>query len=507
MYFAFSWSLVLVSCVESAHIISEKEDVTEAGPGYWDGGLYTVELQRQKVPVGTRGNVFKTAYFGTISLGNPVGSQEFRVVFDTGSAHLVVPNVGCKSVACESHRQYNISKSEGAQDIDHDGSPVMNDRDRDMITINFGTGEVTGVFVKDRVCLGTPRDRKNNRTRSTRPSLNRTSRDATDLEVDMGPCVDMQIVAAVAMSDDPFKTFNFDGILGLGLEGLSQSPMFNFLHKLDMESTMSPIFSVSLAQEEDSAASEITFGGWKRERLSRDVVWTPVARQDMGYWQVPIHELRVGGVRLPLCRDGPCYGVVDTGTSLVAAPGAIVESLMSALRPHLKHALSPDGESCSPYNPDAVIEFVFDDGLTLELTPKDYARPMARARKEHEWSKETVKSTLCEPMFMSMDIPEPIGPNLFILGEPVFMKYLVVFDALKRRIGFGLNAKTEVQEPEWTGEMEVFEVFDDEIEETRNTPEIPNLSCGNRTCDWDDAWEKPSDALSVDALQPPMAWS
>merc|ERR1712066_737742 len=44
----------------------------------------------------------------------------------------------------------------------------------------------------------------------------------------------------------------------------------------------------------------------------------------------------------------------------------------------------------------------------------------------------------CHPTLMPMDVPEPLGPKLFILGEPVLRKYYTAYDWDKKRIGFGL---------------------------------------------------------------------
>lgn len=54
---------------------------------------------------------------------------------------------------------------------------------------------------------------------------------------------------------------------------------------------------------------------------------------------------------------------------------------------------------------------------------------------------------MCKPMLMVMDLPEPIGPKLFILGEPVLKKFYTVYDAEKKRIGFG-RARHAVPSPE-----------------------------------------------------------
>jgi len=41
---------------------------------------------------------------------------------------------------------------------------------------------------------------------------------------------------------------------------------------------------------------------------------------------------------------------------------------------------------------------------------------------------------------MSVNLPKPLGPNLFILGEPVLQRYYTVYDWAERKIGFGLAA-------------------------------------------------------------------
>merc|ERR1719201_1728765 len=44
----------------------------------------------------------------------------------------------------------------------------------------------------------------------------------------------------------------------------------------------------------------------------------------------------------------------------------------------------------------------------------------------------------CRPRLMPVNMPAPLGPNLFILGEPVLHRYYAVFDWVGPRIGFGI---------------------------------------------------------------------
>merc|ERR1719183_887569 len=116
---------------------------------------YLVPLRRESVPVRRHGKIasFKTSYSGEISVGSPQ-RQEFRVVFDTGSGHVVLPAVECGSESCLLHRRYNMAASKSAALVNVDGTVVAPGDYADQATIGFGTGEITGEFVKDRVCLG-----------------------------------------------------------------------------------------------------------------------------------------------------------------------------------------------------------------------------------------------------------------------------------------------------------------------------------------------------------------
>merc|ERR1719191_742858 len=265
--------------------------------------LYTVQLTRQPVPVNSNGATVyhKSAYFGELLIGEP--AVKFTVVFDTGSGHLVLPSTYCRSDTCKAHTRYSRRASLFGRDIDFDGSTVLPGHPRDQIAISFGTGEVSGVFVEDHVCLQLKGDSINQQ-----PSGLALMGNAPELGEG---CLKMRIIAATEMSEQPFKSFHFDGVLGLGLDGLSQTPDFNFVRVISTElqrkgSSAAPeTFAVFLA-DSDKETSEISFGGWKPEHLDGELGWNSVPDPKLGHWLVHITALRIGDEVLSFCEDGSC---------------------------------------------------------------------------------------------------------------------------------------------------------------------------------------------------------
>merc|ERR1719217_111472 len=174
---------------------------------------YLVQLRRESVPVRRKGEIVshKTSYSGIVSIG--VGEQtpqEFRVVFDTGSGHVVFPSSECRSEACLLHRRYDVKESPSATPINADGTEIPEGELGDQVKIGFGTGSVTGEFARDTVCLG--------------------SASAGGAQWRDRICGEVNVVMAVEMSTTPFKNFKFDGIMGLGLHSLALSPEFSFFN-------------------------------------------------------------------------------------------------------------------------------------------------------------------------------------------------------------------------------------------------------------------------------------
>jgi len=387
--------------------------------------LLRVPLSRQLVPITSNGDTLyhKSAYYGTIQAGTP--SKSFKMVFDTGSGHLILPSTYCGSETCRAHATYSRKRSSTARDVNIDGSTAHPGESRDQMTVSFGTGEVSGVFIEDVVCMDD----------ASAPPLANVSGASAALVAAAGAkqelprgCVTMSLVAATEMSAEPFLDFDFDGILGLGLTGLSQGTNFNFLDVVgrslkEQGGRLPQTFSVFLARE-GQLGSEVTLGGWAPERLAEGdrnaVAWNRVLDPELGHWSLSVRRIRVDGEPIPFCEDGSCKAVADTGTSLLAVPTLSFPELYKRLRHQAV------GGECAGRGPQLHFEL---EHTTISLGPEDYSQATSTPLQ---------RVASCKPMLMTMDLPAPLGPKLFILGEPVLRKYYTVYDTQSARIGFGL---------------------------------------------------------------------
>mmetsp|Transcript_16459 Transcript_16459/g.36373 ORF Transcript_16459/g.36373 Transcript_16459/m.36373 type:complete len:374 (+) Transcript_16459:113-1234(+) len=344
-------------------------------------GLVTIPLERHSA---SDRHKMVSEYYGRVTVGTP--PQEFTVIFDTGSGNLLIPSKKCTDEPCKSHHTYDDTASQTAVQIaaaDSPDTPVGNDG-RDEVTITFGTGTVTGLYVKDNVCIGTV-------------------------------CAMTDVVKAIEESDDPFSVVPFDGILGLSLPEMSEAPAFNVFHTFVQSKVLkNDVFAVFFG-EGDSEQSSITFGGHDESKMGGPLTWVDVSVP--GYWQVAMEDIVVNGKQQHLCPGGKaCQVAVDTGTSLLAAPSETIAALTPVLN------VSQD---CSNF--DSLPTFGFQVGdQQLNLQPSEYV--------------DKYSSFGCKLALMTLDVPPPKGP-LFVFGDPFLRKFYTVYDKNPGgtpRVGFAL---------------------------------------------------------------------
>jgi hypothetical protein len=458
---------------------------------------FVIPLRRESVPVKRFGRTvsFKTSYSGLVKMGTP--SQEYRVVFDTGSGHLILPDVRCQTDAClNGKKAYDMNTSSTGVPINSRGLVVPAGRKRPSVNIGFGTGGVNAQFVRDVVCIApdlTPTDAATDvqvesppvpEPESGEQDMDAMTEEFTvkqsqgmeivDNSVEGEGCVTMRVLVAMEMSTNPFYYFNFDGILGLGMKNLAVQDDFSYFDVLSRSAHITtPHFGVFLTEgESENEQAEIAFGGINKDRVLEDVKWNNVVNVDIGYWQVRIVAVRVGGVKLDVCNDGTCRGVVDTGTSHLGLPVPWNEDINSQLTSHAEDYLD-----CR-LKGGPLLEFELDT-INVTLTSWNYMRRLPiregiqvgsthgvsdavppspdntangslvnSTNSSNETEDEGNTSAIdlnatnvtrfCRPRTMAVNLSEPVGPKFFILGEPVLHKYYTVYDWEKLRVGFAL---------------------------------------------------------------------
>merc|ERR1719331_99744 len=199
--------------------------------------------------------------------------------------------------------------------------------------------------------------------------------------------------------------------MGLGFKDLSMGKGFNIVDDLNSGGQL-PGGQISFYLT-DGGDSEVTFGGYKSEYVSSDIVWADVEVQS--WWQVAMTDITFNNEPQHLCGT-ECRVAVDTGTSMLAGPSDLVDKLTNMLGAK---------DDCSNFNSLPKLGFQIGDKV-LNLKPDDYMDSTGSS---------------CSLSFMSLDVPPPKGP-LFIFGDPFLRRFVTIFDrnggGAGSRVGFAV---------------------------------------------------------------------
>jgi hypothetical protein len=302
------------------------------------------------------------------------------------------------------HRRFQSSESKSAVQLAYEDETPLEpgQTDRDTTSITYGTGKLTGEYIRDQVCM--------NATGGQGKSV----------------CATADFLGVTTESRFPFIQLPFDGIFGLGLEGLSAGPNFNFVNRLVAGSSLKdPIFAFFLRDLKAEEDSEVSLGGYREDRLDGPLTWLPVphdAALDKGYWLVTMRDVIVNGKSLDPCSDnyeieGKCLIAMDTGSSLSMGPPREMAYLLQQI------GLKDD---CSNVKSLPTITFQMDaeGGKVFELVLK--AEDYAESDEDG-----------CGTGFQQMALPPSIGP-MWVFGQTILRKYYSVYDPKNWRVGVGI---------------------------------------------------------------------
>ncbi|KAG0220798.1 hypothetical protein BGX31_010521 [Mortierella sp. GBA43] len=253
------------------------------------------ELQRlhKRAYVGlapVRGNTLDTQWVAALEIGSP--SQEFSVVFDTGSSDLWVASTSCQSGVCLNQRKFSYLRS----------STFL--QDGRTWSINYADNSwVSGV-------LGTD-----------------------DMKV-AGIPIKSQTFGMASVNTGSTGEDGADGILGLGFDSNSdigniKTPVTNMVMQNQIDQAIVSVW-LNKASNQDSSTNGgvFIFGGVDSSRYTGDITYTPVTSSKE--WQITVDQVFIGRKELPIGSSGSS-AIVDTGSSYILFPNYLATQFHQAI--------------------------------------------------------------------------------------------------------------------------------------------------------------------------------
>jgi len=320
-------------------------------------------------------NFENAQYYGPISIGTP--SQNFNVIYDTGSSNLWVPSSKC--VFCF-HKKFFSDQS---------STYIANGT---TFSIDYASGAVSGFLSQDHVTLG-----------------DIVLRNQTFAEITNEPGL-------------PFLIGKFDGICGLAFTSISVDGVIPPFVNMVNQRLVDPVFSVYLSGVDGSSNSELLLGGIDQSHYTGSITYIPLISET--YWEVGLQNVTLGGKSV----SAALKAVADTGTSILAGPTAEVKAIAESVgaQPTI---INPNEFTidCSVVNKLPTLTFTLAGSSTnvpFSLSGPEYV---------DEITQDGI--TLCLFGLTGIDIPAPRGP-LWILGDIFIRKYYSIFDYGKNQLGF-----------------------------------------------------------------------
>jgi cathepsin D len=324
-------------------------------------------------------NFRNTQYTGEISIGT--SDNTFSVIFDTGSSNMWINSDQCSDLGCVNHKQFESEESSSYTETGFD------------IAVEFGTGQLQGIFGQDTVFIG-------------------------------GIQVDKQDFALItAEQGQVFVMSKFDGIVGLAFPQMAAYNFNPIFENIKAQGRLKRnIFSFYYDREDGSDSSRLVIGGVDKDVIGSDVKYYDVV--DQYYWTIQADNILINNEDVGLCNGG-CRVIADTGTTLITGPSGDLDQLLGMLEVD---------DTCSNMMDLPEITFVIG-GDKYPLTPSDYIMVIERDGTEDLYAQNQDRMQSCAGAFMPLDIPDPQGPA-WILGDVFLSKYYTVFDTDNARVGF-----------------------------------------------------------------------
>jgi len=356
-------------------------------------------------------------YIGEVGVGtSKAGEAQFnaRVVFDTGSTNLWVASVLCSDDPCSADTQkrfYDPAKSFTQSDYIHHDEFGGSEKNSD-IDIKFGTGELKGPLHTDTYRVG--------------PMVVKNQPFAMIRE----------------MTGSVFRSFPFEGILGLAFPGLSFGGIKPFFDTVIDQKLLEKNEFAFFLNVDRTRPSALLWGGIDPDLYHGDIKMFPVVQPH--YWSLELVDFKMGNTSFQDFEGKKMKRViVDSGTTYFTAPKKMLHRIKSQIPE------APCSEVENYPNLTYTLRGVDQQLYDLEVPQTVYM--VGRGLDT------------CQPAFMGLDVKNEYGPAL-ILGEVFMNHFFTVFSrgdgkVENARIGFapariGATPKVKSQKPSFIEEYE-----------------------------------------------------
>uniref|UniRef100_M4BLG0 Peptidase A1 domain-containing protein n=1 Tax=Hyaloperonospora arabidopsidis (strain Emoy2) TaxID=559515 RepID=M4BLG0_HYAAE len=390
-------------------------------------------------------------FTGSIDVGTP--PQRFRVIFDTGSSDLWLPETNC--IDCAGSSRYDAAASHSHEALN------------ESFRLAYGSGNASGYVMREQLSL---------------LGSDTASKSLTLSRVHMG---------STRETTERLQHFKADGIVGLGLEALAQltkPSLLNLDPRLKLFSIyINPMPNIlPLAQLIVGGVDDTLPIAHLPQNSRLQVTWHhfplvryPSTRRAHGFWSIRLHQFAVeslgssvdatsmhrsSGTREEVVTISAAVAIVDSGTSLILLPRRAYEATIAQIQQHLREQhdreLCTDLDTVSSYScvdctaemfPALRFTFVVEGApsekepmsQTLALQGTDYVRcedlictpqldelelsTATESKEQAPSSASTVISNVSQ---------EDEHEKVVVLGAAFLRVYYVQFNAIREAVGF-----------------------------------------------------------------------
>ena len=319
-------------------------------------------------------NYQNLAYVGELSLGNP--PQKFKMLFDTGSEYIWVPDISLNDHSFIN--RFNCSKSVSCY-------PNQNTR----VNIAYRAATIDGYLALDSISIN-----------SNVSVINQT------------------IILSYNISD--MKNFIAEGICGLGLSSKYPNLLDNLKSQGIIENKYFSLYLDNNPEAYADAFSELIISGVDPSYYKGNFMYIPLSNNQS--WSIKLDNVYLNENNI-LISDS--IALIDSGSSLISVPQSDFHQIESILQNQYKYYCFIDSISsllkCSCPDED------INNFPTLTLTFQNYSLSLPPSYYINQ------DQNICTLLINGVP-----GIKMWILGDVFLRYYYTIFDADNKQIGFAI---------------------------------------------------------------------